>query len=154
MYVSDATPQDVADHIDALQHPSRPPSIQELGRRLATHVETNRFVVKSDLFWNQYRYYWEIPLELQTRFATEAALVIIKRDLNYRRLLGDRIWPPTTPMDDVVSFFPTSFVALRTLKSDPVIGIPPDVVEKLDIEDPTWRVNGVRGIIQSVLMDE
>ncbi|RLN72645.1 hypothetical protein BBJ28_00013804, partial [Nothophytophthora sp. Chile5] len=39
----------------------------------------------------------------------------------------------------------------RTLKSNPVVGIPPEIVAKLDKEDAKWRYNGKRGTIQSVL---
>ncbi|KAE9259025.1 hypothetical protein PR003_g34968, partial [Phytophthora rubi] len=77
--------------------------------------------------------------------------VIIKGDLNYRRLLGDRLWPPSTPVEEAVPYFPTAFVSFRTLKSNPIVGIPVDVVEKLEKEDPKWRYNGKRGTIQSVL---
>ncbi|OWY96714.1 hypothetical protein PHMEG_00032950 [Phytophthora megakarya] len=86
-----------------------------------------------------------------TRLANEATLVIIKGDLNYRRLLGDRLWPPSTPVEEAIPYFPTTFVSFRTMKSDPVVGIPADIVTKLEKEDPKWRYNGKRGTIQSVL---
>ncbi|EGZ18446.1 hypothetical protein PHYSODRAFT_332235 [Phytophthora sojae] len=37
----------------------------------------------------------------------------------------------------------------RTLKSNLVVGIPADVVDKLEKEDVKWRYNGKRGTIQS-----
>uniref|UniRef100_M4BSJ1 Sugar phosphate phosphatase n=1 Tax=Hyaloperonospora arabidopsidis (strain Emoy2) TaxID=559515 RepID=M4BSJ1_HYAAE len=151
MYVSDATPADVHEHIAEMQRETRTPEVQALGKRLATHVENDKLVIHSDIFWNRYTYYWDMPLELQTRFAREATLVIIKGDLNYRRLLGDRLWPPSTPIEDAVPYFPTAFVSFRTLKSNPVVGIPVDVVAKLEKEDPKWRYNGKRGTIQGVL---
>ncbi|RLN98016.1 hypothetical protein BBJ28_00018944, partial [Nothophytophthora sp. Chile5] len=42
-------------------------------------------------------------------------------------------------------------VSFRTLKSNPVVGIPAEIVAKLDKEDAKWRYNGTRGTIQSVL---
>ncbi|KAH7463104.1 Damage-control phosphatase ARMT1 [Phytophthora ramorum] len=151
MYVSDATPADVLEHIAEMQRSTRTSEVQALGERLAEYVEKEQLVVRPDIFWNRYTYYWEMPTELQTRLAREATLVIIKGDLNYRRLLGDRLWPPSTPVGEAVPYFPTAFVSFRTLKSNPVVGIPADIVSRLEKEDVKWRYNGKRGTIQSVL---
>jgi hypothetical protein len=50
----------------------------------------------------------------------------------------------------VTGYFPTSFVALRTLKGEIMVGLGPMQAEKLSREDPTWLINGKRGIIQMV----
>jgi hypothetical protein len=47
-----------------------------------------------------------------------SAMVFVKGDANYRRLLGDRTWPLDTPFSDVVSYFPVPVCALRTLKAE------------------------------------
>ncbi|GMF30829.1 unnamed protein product [Phytophthora lilii] len=151
MYVSDAIGADVHEHIAEMQRLTHTPEVQALGKRLAEFVSKEQLEVRPDIFWNLYTFYWEMPSELQTRWAREAALVIIKGDLNYRRLLGDRLWPPSTPIDEVVPYLPTAFVSFRTMKSPLVAGIPADTVKKLDKEDPKWRFNGKRAIIQSVL---
>ncbi|KAF1782610.1 protein of unknown function DUF89 [Phytophthora cactorum] len=150
MYVSDATPADVHEHIERCSAiPARRSSGS--GQASGRYVHKEQLVIRPDIFWNRYTYYWEIPTELQTRLATEATLVIIKGDLNYRRLLGDRLWPPSMPVEEAVPYFPTAFVSFRTMKSNPVVGIPADMVEKLEKEDLKWRYNGKRGTIQSVL---
>ncbi|KAG2507464.1 hypothetical protein BBO99_00009096 [Phytophthora kernoviae] len=151
MYVSDATEADVHEHIAEMQCSTRTPEVQALGKRLAGYVQKEQLVVRPDIFWNRYTYYWEMPMELQTRLANEATLVIIKGDLNYRRLLGDRLWPPSTPVEEAVPYFAAAFVSFRTLKSNPVVGIPKEMVDKLEKEDSKWRYNGKRGTIQSVL---
>ena len=54
----------------------------------------------------------ELWAELHT-----AALVVVKGDLNYRKLLADRHWPPTAPFAAAAHpFVAVPFVALRTLK--------------------------------------
>ncbi|RLN55284.1 hypothetical protein BBP00_00008563 [Phytophthora kernoviae] len=151
LYVSDVMIPDVHEYIAEMQRPTRTPEVQELGKRLAEHVRTQQLVIRADDYWNMYTYYWEMPTELQTRLAKEATLVILKGDLNYRRLLGDRMWPPSTPVLDVMPYFPTAFVAFRILKSGLVVGIPEETVERLEKDDPDWRYNGKRGTIQSVL---
>jgi Damage-control phosphatase ARMT1-like domain len=47
-----------------------------------------------------------------------SAMVFVKGDANYRRLLGDRTWALDTPFSDVVSYFPVPVCALRTLKAE------------------------------------
>lgn len=151
LYVSDVILSDVHEHIAEMQRDTRTPEVQALGKRLAEYVNKGQIIIHPDTYWNYYTYYWEMPIQLQTRLAKEATLVILKGDLNYRRLLSDRLWPPSTPVEEVVPYFPTAFVAFRILKSIPVMGIPAKMVEKLEKEDPQWRLNGEHGTIQSVL---
>ncbi|TYZ68869.1 hypothetical protein PybrP1_000081 [[Pythium] brassicae (nom. inval.)] len=151
MYVSDATPLDVLEHIAYMQQPSRSAEIRALGDRLAAAVAAKQLLVVPDLFWNHYSFYFELPEALVTRLHEEATLVVVKGDLNYRRLLGDRLWPATTPAEVAIPYFPAPLVSLRTLKSNPVVGLSAEVEKRLDEEDPKWRYNGVRGTITSVL---
>ena len=68
-----------------------------------------------------------------------------------RRLLGDAHWPADTPFAQAIPYFPVSFVTLRTMKSDVVVGLQPGQAEALDRSDPDWRVNGKRAVIQAVI---
>ena len=68
--------------------------------------------------------------------------------LPYRRLVGDRAWPPDTPFGDVVSYFPGPVAVLRTLKSDVVTGISAAMVDELDVTGQPWRTDGHHGLIQ------
>jgi hypothetical protein len=75
--------------------------------------------------------------------------VISKGDANYRRFLGDAHWPPTTPFEAIVEYFPAPLVALRALKSEVIAGLAPGQAEQLQQEDPDWMVDGLRGIVQT-----
>lgn len=148
-FVSDAIPADVDLTLASLKRrPETGP--QALARRLQTYQKEARLRVQPDFFWNSPYFFWEIPPALRAQLA-HARLVIIKGDANYRRLLGDSRWPTTVPAADAIPYFPAPFVALRTMKSDPVVGLKPGQAEALDAEDPEWRVNGRRGMIQAVL---
>ena len=69
-------------------------------------------------------------------------------DANYRRLIGDARWEVTTSLAVASAGFPAPRVAVRTLKSDPLVGLPPGLVARHDAEDAQWRINGRRGVIQ------
>ena len=47
---------------------------------------------------------------------------------------------------ETVSHLSDDELALRTLKSDTIVGLPSGVAARLDSEDTRWRVNGQRGV--------
>lgn len=96
-------------------------------------------------FWNGPRSLWELPADLFETFRN-ARIVLLKGDAHYRRAVGDALWAAETPFGVVTESFPAPLLALRTLKSDPIVGLASGRAVALDAEDPTWRVNGKRGI--------
>jgi hypothetical protein len=50
------------------------------------------------------------------------------------------------PFRQVTGYFPAPLLALRTLKSDPIVGLRPGLASKLDAQDARWRVNGRRAV--------
>lgn len=144
-FVSDATLPDVLSFLDILaarQH--------ELATRLQVALVAGQLRLAPDLYWNSSRLLWDIPVRLAQTF-DRASLVIIKGDANYRRLVGDAVWPTETPFAEVTGYFPVPVLAIRTLKSDPVVGLPAGLAAQLDSIDSQWRVNGKRGVIQAKL---
>ena len=120
---------------------------KEVGTRLQAALLDGRLLVEPDIFWNSAWFLWEMPPRFQSFFA-HAALVIFKGDANYRRIVGDAKWPPETPFTEVVNYFPAPLLALRTLKSNPIVGLALGEAEKLNQTDSEWRVNGRRGVAQ------
>ena len=147
-YVSDTTPADIELTLAALHSHSN--DLAALAGRVNDYRDQGRLHVRADLFWNSHRFFWEIPSSLLAEL-TQAQLVIFKGDANYRRLLGDAHWPADTPFAQAIPYFPVSFVTLRTMKSDVVVGLQPGQAEALDRSDPDWRVNGKRAVIQAVI---
>jgi hypothetical protein len=148
-FVSDAMPADVLLTIDWLQK-APGTEIQDWGRRLEKDLSAGRLVLETDPFWTTYLMFRQMPAHLQQGLS-RSALVLIKGDVNYRRLLDDRAWPHTTRMEDICSYFPALFVALRTLKGEIMVGLDSGQAEALQAEDPTWMVNGKMGVIQLVV---
>jgi hypothetical protein len=77
--------------------------------------------------------------------------VIIKGDLNYRKLLADINWEPTTIFRIALNFFlPTNLCSLRTVKADLICGLTPGHYEDLWEKDEKWMSTGQYGTIQFV----
>lgn len=91
--------------------------------------------------------YRDMPDDLRDRLGA-ATLTIAKGDLNYRRLVGDCDWPATDPFAERTAYFPSPVVALRTLKSDVIVGLETATVERLDNLDRSWRTRGKYAVIQ------
>ncbi len=146
-FVSDTTPADVAQTVAAMK--ARPEAaLRQMAGRLEENQAAGRLRLRPDFYWNSVYFFWEMPPEIEAEL-NRATLVFIKGDANYRRLLGDsRCWPVTISAAEAVAYFPAPFVALRTLKSEPIIGLKPGQAELLDRQDSEWRVNGRRGVIQ------
>ncbi|MER5867239.1 damage-control phosphatase ARMT1 family protein [Kitasatospora sp. NPDC002040] len=145
-YVSDATMTDVLATLERLR---AAPSAHghAIGRRLHHAMASGAFVVRTHPFFSAPLPFHDIPADLRAELSG-ATMTILKGDLNYRRLVGDQLWPPTTPFTATTDHFPTSVTALRTLKSDVVTGIDVTTVARLDGTEPAWRTSGRHAVIQ------
>ena len=94
--------------------------------------------------------YRQLPQDLWEDLSS-SDLVILKGDVNYRRILDDLHWPHDTRLEEAARYFPTSFLTLRTLKAEIMVGLQPGQAEKLQAEDPAWLIDGKRGLIQLVI---
>lgn len=141
-YVSDALLPDV---VAALRRLTESP-VADAGHRLAQAMRDGRLDVRAHPFSCAPWPYHRMPADLAGDFAS-ATVTIMKGDLNYRRLVGDRRWPPTTPFDEVTAYFPGRVAALRTMKCDVAVGIPADLVTRLDASGEQWRSNGAHAVI-------
>ncbi|TVR04905.1 MAG: DUF89 family protein [Spirochaetaceae bacterium] len=149
-YVSDTTVPDFHTTVQHAQtHRSAP--VRALGERIKEAFEAGRIRLAPDEFWCSTWFLTDMPGRVQRAFAG-GRMVIIKGDFNYRRVMRDTIWPPDiTPHDAMGDVPPTPpLLLLRTLKSDVVTGFPRAAAEELNRDDPSWRVNGRRGVIQLI----
>ncbi len=165
-FVSDAT---TADLLAALRRMTGAgPAAAEVGRRLASALVDGRLIVRADPFSVSPLSYGELVAaasptaspasgegDPQPGFGGQlladlagAKLTITKGDLNYRRLVGDRYWPATTGFAELTSYFPSPVAALRTLKSDVIVGLTPATETALDATATPWRTTGTHALIQ------
>ena len=145
-YVSDATTADVVDAVRRLTGAGG--AAAAYGRQLWSALSDGRLTLRAHAFSSAPLPYEEMPGDLRAEFAS-ATLTIVKGDLNYRRLVGDRLWAPTTPFADVTAYFPGPVAALRTLKSDVITGLDAQTEAALvAAEDQRWRTGGTHALIQ------
>lgn len=145
-FVSDAMPRDLHATVSLLAA-SPTATVRALGDRLRRHVETGALALEAAPFWTSYLMYRDFPSDLGDTLA-RSDLVILKGDVNYRRLLDDRHWPHTTPLEEIAAYFPAPLLVLRTLKGEIQVGLEPGQAEALAAEDPDWLINGQRGLVQ------
>ncbi|MEE1752323.1 damage-control phosphatase ARMT1 family protein [Streptomyces sp. SP18CS02] len=144
-YVSDATMPDVLDGLRRLC--DAPGYAAGVGGRLWSAMTAGRLAVRVHGFFCAPLPYSAMPDDLRQDLAG-ATVTLVKGDLNYRRLVGDRLWPATTPFADRTRDFPSPVAALRTLKSDVIVGLDPSTLTALQAGEDGWRTNGTHALIQ------
>ncbi len=151
-YVSDATTTDLVKCLQALAAAGG--RAAEIAARLHAAAATGRFVVTTHPFFCAPQPFHEAPpglfgpvASLGDKSAVAADALIFKGDLNYRRLVGDNRWPTSTPFASTLPALGAAVVALRTLKSEVLVGVDSGVVASLSGEGD-WRTNGRYGSVQ------
>jgi Damage-control phosphatase ARMT1-like domain len=150
-YVSDAMTADVVTCLRRLAGTRGAPRVT--AHRAHSAMAEGRLRLRTHEFYCEPWDYRRMPADLAGEFA-QASLTILKGDLNYRRLVGDREWPADTPFPGVVAYFPGPVAALRTLKSDVVTGLSPATVAGLDATGQPWRTDGNHALIQVARRDK
>ncbi len=145
-FVSDATVEDVWMLLREMARRGDRSAV--LAERLRGFWQSGRLRFLPHPYWNSSCFLWDRAAGLSQPF-TAVQLVVIKGDANYRRAVGDALWPAHTPFADVLDYLDAPVLCLRTLKSDPIVGLPTaETAAALNRVDPDWRVNGKRGVIQ------
>lgn len=144
-FVSDATIPDLWHTLRALSDHGGQPAA--LAQRLRRAWQDERLTLAARSFWNSSHFLWDMPPGLHHALA-RARLVILKGDANYRRATGDALWPAGTPFSAALDYFPAPIVALRSLKSDTLVGVPEAITRRLDATDDAWRTTGQHGVMQ------
>ncbi|HMO58838.1 MAG TPA: damage-control phosphatase ARMT1 family protein [Roseiflexaceae bacterium] len=145
-FVSDATEADVHATIAHLGTAADAPT-RAFGTRLQAALDAHRLQLQCHPFWTSPLVGWEMPADLYSTLS-HTRLLISKGDANYRRWLGDRRWPFSLPFSRVVHYTPAPLLALRTCKSNLIVGLDPLKPAELAACDPGWLTNGRWGVIQ------
>ncbi|AMD20845.1 HDR103Wp [Eremothecium sinecaudum] len=113
-------------------------SLNYIASRVTAAVVNGKLKVRDHSYWTEPEDFWSIvPGHEVHSDLSNSALVIFKGDLNYRKLTGDRIWPPETPWTEAIGPLATNglkILSLRTCKADVIAGLEPGVDEALSAE--------------------
>ncbi|CAN7996886.1 unnamed protein product, partial [Ixodes hexagonus] len=149
-YVSDVTRRDLYDALRQLRELDHEPS-SALARRCLSRLESNLWTVSEDPFWTLPHDYARMASVRPQLYQSlrDADLVLFKGDLNYRKLVGDLQWEPSTPFRDALRGFEPSFLCtLRTIKADTVAGLDADLAKEVARQSPDWMVTGEYALVQ------
>jgi len=151
-FVSDVTLEDFNFIIQRLQRVNSL-FVNQFLVRLKRYQEEKRLIFITNQFWTL-PYPFNDMKRIDGKLYEELCksdFLLMKGDLNYRKLLGDLDWPYDTRLSVLVrDFYPCSFAALRTLKSDLVanLDLNDQNLKQIIQNDPNWMISGDYGIIQ------
>ncbi|XP_052747953.1 damage-control phosphatase ARMT1-like isoform X2 [Galleria mellonella] len=126
-------------------------NLRTVAQQWQQYIDDGTFIVMCDDFWtsphvfkDMKRYDSDVYRKLQF-----AVAVLFKGDLNYRKLLGEKNWNPTTGFETALQgFTPAPVIALRTVKADLICGLPKGKYEQLSKINEKWMETGDYGLIQ------
>jgi uncharacterized protein with ATP-grasp and redox domains len=140
-FVSDATAVDVDWHVEEIGKLHAP-----LGSELTRARKSHALKVLAHDFYNGPLSYAHAPAELKQKYR-DAALVILKGDANYRRLVADVPRAYTTPLGQVAEIA-GPVLALRTMKSPICVGLDAATVAVASARNPKFTLDGSHGVAQ------
>ncbi|EDV20231.1 uncharacterized protein TRIADDRAFT_51013 [Trichoplax adhaerens] len=150
-FVSDVMLKDFFWQVETMKVAHNCPVISELGRKVHQYIQDGVWQIVEDSFWTTCHDYNDMRTIAPDLYNSleKSSLVILKGDLNYRKLIGDRNWPHTYPFKQALrSFRPAPLAALRTIKADLVVGLADGVSDELSKQDSNWMTCGKYGLIQ------
>lgn len=142
-FVSDATIDDFGRLVNILTKNKSNSQLLEL-------LSKKKIEVKTHKFWTEAKYFDELPKDLGiSKKSTD--LLIVKGDLNYRRLVGDKNWKSTDSFEKRCLIKDIPVIAPRVLKSDVLVGVEPIFVSMAKAQDKKYKTDGKWGVIQTNL---
>lgn len=145
-FVSDATRRDCLQTIRLLAE-HKDGSVRAAGIRLQDASSSGDLTLETSLFWCRPLHFSKVPEGLRAKLG-EADVVMVKGDLNYRRLIEDRTYPFDTPVRDIAPRGFPPLVALRVLKSEVLVGLAQGQAERLFEQSPGWMTSGDSAVLQ------
>jgi hypothetical protein len=128
--------------------------LRVMGRRWKQYEKEGKWQYRQHPFWCSGYTFYDLPTEAPDVFLDlhESNLVIFKGDLNHRKLTYDCHAPFDTPFNVAIGPMASHSGAppvcsLRTVKSDVIVGLPKGLGEKLDEEEPGWKISGKYAVI-------
>ncbi|XP_014282217.1 damage-control phosphatase ARMT1 isoform X2 [Halyomorpha halys] len=149
-FISDVMSKDLFQTIEDVRS-SPNPMYQKFGERWQKFIDEGVWQVKVDLYWCLGKTYSEM-IDSDPQLYNElcsSSLIIFKGDLNYRKLLQEINWDPTTPFSKAIgNFHPAPLVTMRTCKADLICGLEKDLDNVMNAQHDDWLVSGDFAVVQ------
>ena len=149
-FVSDASKKDLLWMFEEMKLSSNK-FLQQLSEGWLNRIQDGSIVLEDHQFWTLAQDFSEMKSVAPDLYdhLSKANLVFFKGDLNYRKLVGDRKWPHTTPFVEALwGFLPAPLCSLRTLKANVQVGLFSGQDGKLDAISKEWMTSGSFAVIQ------
>ena len=108
--------------------------------------EKSQAEIIPDFIWNMPTAYEDIARKKEIYMNSET-LLIIKGDLNYRRLCRDKTWHFKTKLEEITKYINSPTLVIRSFKSDLVLDYTRTRFNENTQKDKDWRGKGKYGII-------
>lgn len=120
-FVSDATKEDFGFMMNAIMQYSG----NECAAQCSSYVREGKIEIEDDMFWAAPLCFEDMPESKLREQLCGSDLIIVKGDLNYRRLVEDRDWRHTDSFLERTKgvFGDVPILAPRVLKSDVLVGV-------------------------------
>ena len=147
-------------------------NVNNILKRWKSYFDNQQWIFNAPSWMTWPISFWQITSEQwRTEIYNDSKItfLIFKGDLNYRKMLDDSSWPFTTSCMEAwnciiknlklvyesnkekQSELPSiGLLALRTCKSDLIVGLKEGQEDVLTENDPKWLINGEFGVIQFV----
>lgn len=102
--------------------------------------------VRADFIWNMPTSYEDISRSRDI-FTNSDSVLIVKGDLNYRRLCKDKTWHYSKSLNKLTQYINAPTLVIRSFKSNVILDYNKNRIEENDKRDKDWRTNGKYGVI-------
>lgn len=155
IFVSDTIMSDIDDAINVLNDKLNgcteyilTDNLPEERIYICPDINNKELIFKANDIWHRETLFNDVEEFMTWNTDDSCALIIVKGDLNYRRLVGDYHWHNSAPITEKVSYIRKPLLIIRSLKSNVILDVKPETVKTLDKSAPNWKVSGQHGIIQ------
>lgn len=150
-FVSDAMKKDVLWTLSVFQL-AECEDILAMASRWNEHFSSGRWqIIDDETFWTLPFPYNAMPTEDPELYENlkKTSLIIMKGDLNYRKLIGDINWNYSTKFSEALrGFSPAPLLALRTIKTEVLAGVDPSRFPEYKAKNPEWMLDGSYAVAQ------
>lgn len=142
-FVSDATAEDFGKLVNLI---TKDKDNKPVNQELLALLNKDCICVREDVFWVEPKCFNRMPNRLKHHFK-KSSLIVVKGDLNYRRLVQDKNWNYDDSFAKRILLRKRPVLSPRVLKSDLIVGVSPAMNSFAKSQENQYQRNGKFGVI-------